>query len=161
SMLIAAVMKVMERIPIVRTKAEFAQYEGALESFKADYSADYIPSRIRLCRNLSYYTSNPSPIPNLDSDSISYLKRTIGRNQPSFVAAWNNGIPWNSTASDETLEGHQCLVFFLGGLQTGSAPGSYKCNGFPANWTDLTTLSAPRIQFLSSRLSPPPGKTFC
>jgi general secretion pathway protein G len=74
---------------------------------------------------------------------------------------WSSYTPGNPLAS-VTLEGHQALVFFLGGIQTSVTTGSatvYSCSGFSTNYLDPSdpTPTIDRIppfyEFDSSRLS--------
>jgi RNA polymerase sigma factor (sigma-70 family) len=106
--------------------SEIVQMVGAVNKFKQLFKVPYIPSRIRLCEDGGY---NPNDA--LDADSRDYLKRLFPKLQ--YPVDWNgDGITSfpNGKPQRWELEGDQCLVFFLGGLQV-SGPNS--CVGFSTN----------------------------
>lgn len=102
SLVSAAIAKVMDKIPEVQTSTDIAQLGVALQAFMSDYKlTDPPPSTLVL------YETNP-----LQGPSAGFLQKAFGKNLGSFVD-WNgdgqaNG-PW-------TLEGEQCLVFYVGGI---------------------------------------------
>jgi general secretion pathway protein G len=110
-------------------------------------------------------------ISQLHQDSFAYLGRLwhqLNWNTPQPAGGpptWV-GIDWNGSGKPSAavpLEGDQCLVFFLGGIQVTSATGVNDCIGFatdqknPAGILDRTTGKPldrvePFFDFQSSRL---------
>lgn len=104
SMLVAAAAKVIIRAKQVRTRSDISQFEPAIQSFQTTYNVNYIPSSIILDESGAVY-STP-----LGQASWQYLTRVFGRNI-------QRNIPWTGGVTPyATLQGHQCLVFFLGGI---------------------------------------------
>ena len=139
-----------------------------MQVFYQTFNNKYPLSRIRLCNNLSQYNLSQ---PGLDQDSVNFLTAM-------FPGIANPGGPWSqgqldwtggqtSTTLPITLEGDQCLVFFLGGMVVNNN-GMPTCIGF-SKYTDANgnpnptyippagTTDPPRYPFYnfkSSRLSP-------
>ena len=116
ALLTAAVQRV--RIVANRTKAvaEMAQMSNAIAAFKTDYKMTFIPSAITLRERMDYNVGDPS-------------LRVLKQIWPMLPAPPSNGvspfpagvgIDWNGDGAISqvavTLEGDQCLVFFLGGI---------------------------------------------
>jgi prepilin-type N-terminal cleavage/methylation domain-containing protein len=151
-LLLAGVMKVYSVTPRVQTGSELGQLSGAMGQFRQDFNVDYIPSRFVLRKD--FYDTGAATNPwgsNSAVDhrrAVGYLTKLFGKNifrqdatNPNrvwLVGPTGNGIDWNGqgiTANqpDTVLTGEQCLVFFLGGIQTSAGP---QCLGFakdPAN----------------------------
>lgn len=97
--------------------------DGAVKDFMQKYNVDFVPSQLKVCQNANSY--GPST---LDQESLAYICKTIGKNSPSFYnpltgqGTWQtDGIRWVQgmpAGSMEILEGHQVLVFLLGGIVT-------------------------------------------
>jgi hypothetical protein len=88
------------------------QLSQALGSFKAKFGY-YPPSRIKLSETCNYPQRDQPGT--LDADSVTFLRRTW----PQLDLADGRKIDWNGDAEikgDWTLEGDECLVFFLGGV---------------------------------------------
>lgn len=132
SLLLAAVTKTMTRIEETRTRNDIAQLSQAIESFKAKYNVGYIPSRIVLRRQLSTYGTTP-----LELDSKAYINQVW----PTIDRAGAVSHNWGGM-DGATLYGHQCLVFFLGGIQVNGA-----CTGFSTNPNDPTAPGGDRVSF--------------
>src|SRR4029453_13621631 len=127
--------------------------------FKQKFSVDYVPSKIVLREDGAYVLNGPDPVQNkLELDSINWLK-----------AAWpylNTQVDWNQNGTIDTtpitLEGDQCLVFFLGGIREGGQlVGNVYLGGQPSGFSinkrnpmDTTTKEriGPFIQFQMERL---------
>jgi general secretion pathway protein G len=120
--LIGLIVPVLGRIggTGVRTVAtsEIGQLDTAIQTFKQTYGVDFIPSQIKLCERLGDYGNTK-----LDTDSLGYLTmvwpKLLSPGGPAF-------IDWNGNGAQDgpvILEGHQCLVFFLGGIPVGAPPG--------------------------------------
>jgi hypothetical protein len=156
-----------------RSSSEMTQLDSALQQFMSTYQAQQSPpSQIKICRNYSSYLDPKTGqfLSTLDQDSVAYLQKTIGRNSPKFTAKWQSaqGIQWTPnmpTGGYEILEGHQCLVFFLGGLCTQDG-SQFNCQGFssdPSNPDVPPTMGSgigPFYSFNPNRLAIPPGKTY-
>jgi general secretion pathway protein G len=120
------------------------------------------------------------PTGQIEKDSIAFILKLFPKvtssyppAAPTVFGAWNctvsgtgpytftnngTGINWSSSWSTittpgsaiVTLEGHQALVFFLGGIQTSVTTGTstvYSCSGFSTNYLDPsdTTPTVDRI----------------
>jgi prepilin-type N-terminal cleavage/methylation domain-containing protein len=131
----AAVMRALVVGPRVTARAEITQFDNGVLAFQSQYGVDYFPSRIMLRKFLGdYYTDPPTmkvPKSQLDQDSVDYLTRVFHRSGQKFKANWQTrGINWHSSwatlkgSQGELLEGDQCLVFFLGGIQVTNPNGS-------------------------------------
>ncbi|TMQ31237.1 MAG: prepilin-type N-terminal cleavage/methylation domain-containing protein [Planctomycetota bacterium] len=170
SLIIASVIGSLTKGKEARNRVDITQLEVALEQFKQRFGM-YPPSRIKLCERLSYYdlTTTASGAPNnqLDYDSVQTLTSMFPRIDTTGWTAI--GIDWNGNGAIDsfaspllpgmdgpgaiTLEGDQCLVFFLGGIP-GAGPS---CLGFAADPKNpANSLSTDRIgpffEFPSSRL---------
>jgi len=133
-----------------------SQLSSALGAFKTKFGA-YPPSRVKLCFLSSQYTLTNQ----LDADSYQFLKHMFPRIEPTWGTT---GIPWlqawnSATAGSPpqpvTLEGEQCLVFFLGGQQA-TGGGTNGCTGYSTNPNNPMVGGADRIspffEFKSNRL---------
>lgn len=97
--------------PEERVRQEIADLHQAVAAFKAHFGVRVLPSRIRLANKLA----------DMDRESIDVIFRMFPNK--GFQDAWNKGLVWNDQATGPvTLEGDQCLVFFLGGPQRGGMP---------------------------------------
>src|SRR5207248_99731 len=132
----AASLKVIAKADEVRTRHEISNLAVAAEDFKAYFKIlDQIPSRFRLREDLFGYQVGMASGDQLDADSWAYLKRLFPK-LPTPVNTYPNPgsvwIDWNGNGGSGPdgavdLEGHQCLVFFLGGVPSYN-PNN--CNGF-------------------------------
>jgi prepilin-type N-terminal cleavage/methylation domain-containing protein len=127
----AAVQKVRVRTLEVRNRHDISQMQIALDAFKVKYGVDYVPSRIVLREDGLYGTNSVPAIAALEVESLAYLKKVWPRLATPGTAGFA-GHDWNGdgaiTPGDAgafLLEGDQCLVFFLGGIQRGGV-----CMGF-------------------------------
>jgi len=73
SLLSGAVFVVLKRVDEVNTQNDIRQMESAVQSFKAQYNVDYVPSRFYLCETLADYQSASGN--QLAVDSFNYLTR--------------------------------------------------------------------------------------
>jgi prepilin-type N-terminal cleavage/methylation domain-containing protein len=154
----AAVQKVRHRTLEVRARHDISQLSLAIEAAKTKYQVDYIPSYIVL-REDGMYGSNKIPaIAALEVQSFAILKKIWPRLATPATANFA-GHDWNGdgtiTAGDTgawVLEGDQCLVFFLGGIQRGgvctgfSVDKQYPCRGDTATEPILYDFPASRLQ---------------
>jgi prepilin-type N-terminal cleavage/methylation domain-containing protein len=145
--------------------AEISQLSQALENFKNRYG-DYPPSRVILYENGSFPVGNTVLIPGenitegvLAQQSLAALRQffpkvalvTSGLPAP-VLAGQQNGIPYwydfnGNGLFDQgryILHGHECLVFFLGGIplpDTAVTPPNYGMTGFGQDPTNPFTNS--------------------
>jgi prepilin-type N-terminal cleavage/methylation domain-containing protein len=161
AMLVPAVMNVLGKGTQVKAASEISQFDNSIQAFKQQYNAGFIPSQIKLCERFSDYNQNNQ----IDKDSINYLQQLFPKlltSQPNGAASpWGGGgyIDWNGNGQYDgpvVLEGHQCLVFFLGGIPLhGATPG---CFGFatdprdPSKLAQTTGRNGPFFEFDTSRL---------
>lgn len=136
ALLMVGVMAVLGKGPEMQTRNELLQLSHALDKFKTEHGF-YPPDRLILYPNRAQYSNTLSPTPDLDRVSLTYI-----------AARWPNignfsGMPWAGAgvpipASGYTLEGDQCLVFFLGGPPVGGSPALL--GGFSTNPLDPVYL---------------------
>jgi len=164
----AAVMKALGMGSKTANRSDIAQLESAIEAFKAQYTVNYIPSRIILRRYYGdYFNAAGAPLSQLDQDSVTYLTQVFHKGGTAFRTNWSNraiGMNWHSSwaslpagqSAQESLEGEQCLVFFLGGIQAANPNG---CLGFSTDDTNpagfLTATRSSFFTFQSARLVVP------
>jgi prepilin-type N-terminal cleavage/methylation domain-containing protein len=103
SLTTAAVMRAMWKIPEVETSTEIAEMSVALQAFMSDFNLDVPPPSTLTLRTT--VTNYPAGDP-----SLAFLKKMFGKN----LYAQGN-INWGGTGGT-TLNGAQCLVFYLGGI---------------------------------------------
>lgn len=157
SLLSAAVVKILAKIADTTNVRDIRNLSLAITNFKAAYSVDYLPSRIILCENSNDYYSVPPQfdpttgnlIPGtgifkdqLNQESYAYINQ-LWRGMVSKTG-WA-GIDWNNNGVVDgpvTLEGHECLVFFLGGMQDKSR---FACLGFSTSRVNPTLPSSDRV----------------
>jgi hypothetical protein len=150
------------------TQSEIEQLTTAVENFKNFFKVGYIPSQIRLAERYSDYhlVENGAPQDDLlDSDSVNYLTRLwpqlISFDPARAAVQWKvPGIDWNGNGKIDkgkvTLEGDQCLVFFLGGIPAAGPPA--EIIGFAMNPRDPAFLmqrvgrKPQNFEFMSNRL---------
>jgi prepilin-type N-terminal cleavage/methylation domain-containing protein len=126
---IAAVMRFLGKSEEVTAANDITQMTTALATFKQDFKVENPPSRLLLSNaRADYNPVTPDDGNNaLRQQSLAYLGRMFPR------LDWNAGIDWTGAANPKALgptilEGDQCLVFFLGGIQQNGA-----CIGFSTN----------------------------
>jgi len=136
---------------------EAGQLGAAISTFMRDRNVKHIPSRIVLREKLNYDLTNV-----VERESWTYLVQ-VWPHLAQLPGVFNNngstpgahGIDWNGDNTIAplntawTLEGDQCLVFFLGGIPAGGATRGFSSN--PRNPAD-TNNSSPRFEFKANRL---------
>lgn len=128
----------------LHTRNDISQLSNAIGGFKTAFGM-YPPSRIKLSETGKYNLSEA-----LDRDSVECLKKMFPRANLENID-WNgNGqIDGLEQDGDVILEGDQCLVFFLRGIQH---------NGFSINKQNPSTKGGTRIgpffEFAEHRLKP-------
>jgi prepilin-type N-terminal cleavage/methylation domain-containing protein len=152
----AGIMKILNYVPQVQTRTDIGQMDAALGAFMADYQLqDPPPSYLILREDMNYlpHYTDPGTGP-IEVQSHQFLKRLFGKNLGPTDWNQNGKIDVNIAFP---LEGEQCLVFYLGGVQA-IVNGSPTCLGFSTNATNpaagTTSRKGPYFNFLSSRLVP-------
>jgi prepilin-type N-terminal cleavage/methylation domain-containing protein len=150
SLLMAAVMRTVGKGEEVQARSDISQLAQGIQAFQARYGVkEPPPSRLFLGRSKADYCSDAPAcltfISKFHQDSYEYLTRVWPRlvwtKNPMTPIAWADPAP----TGPRILEGHQCLVFFLGGIPTiTSGPG---CLGFSSNPTNPALLGGDRIAF--------------
>jgi prepilin-type N-terminal cleavage/methylation domain-containing protein len=151
SLTAAAVFKVIGKGDELKARKDMSDLQLAIENFKAQFKVNFVPSRFRLRENLPDYIAGINAGDSLDIDSWAYLKQLFPKLSSAGQIDWNgNGVL--DQAVD--LEGHQCLIFFLGGIPSYN-PNT--CLGFstnPSNPAFPFTLPAGPPQAYGDRLGP-------
>jgi prepilin-type N-terminal cleavage/methylation domain-containing protein len=156
-LLVPAVMKFMIKGPEATARADLSAFDVSVRAFSAQYKpTGNFPSKLVLRKKMGSYLSTQ-----LEVDSKNFLLSIF----PQIGPTWSStGINWHPTWAGladavATLEGDQCLVFFLGGMQTGTPQSANPpgCMGWSRSAADPTTLGgtnriAPFFEFKSDRL---------
>lgn len=161
SLLAAAVMKVMAKIPEVQTSTEIAQLSLSLEAFMGDYGLTSTPPSALVLNEFA-------PLGVGDSKTVAFLQQAFGRTLGPTDWNGNGVIDGPAPPSGWILQGQQCLVFYLGGipntLQMATTPGTPPSpQGFspnPANPALITPgirTKGPYFPFVTTRLVPVPA----
>jgi prepilin-type N-terminal cleavage/methylation domain-containing protein len=133
SLTAAGVMKILGKANETKARAELGQLDLAIQQYLSENSVQYIPSLIILREDGQYNLNATNPNLQIEKDTIAYLQKLFGKNfNPFGQHDWNgDGVITPSTGTPGfRLEGHQCLVFFLGGIPDKNAPGTL---GFSTN----------------------------
>jgi general secretion pathway protein G len=157
SLLAGVVVKVLAKGPEVQRRSDISQMESAVGQFKAKFNVEYMPSRFALRSYVSQYQTGAGN--QLEVDSLLFLKRMFTDRVGTNSAGMDIPLAWNGAplANNQVvvLSGDQCLVFFLGGIVTGSPPD---CQGFSTDLRDPTSgtqqRNGPFFKFESKRLAP-------
>lgn len=157
AILAVALGPIMNKGPEMVTRNDINQLGIALENFKNDFGF-YPPSQMILCANCTAYSTSDLRA----NDSKAYMLKMF----PRIATLWStNGVKWNPSSlpgDSPILSGDQCLVFFLGGIQTKDpTTGVLQCNGFPRDPNDFakppsqwtSTPYGPYFEFKSDRLT--------
>jgi len=154
SLTAAAVMKARLKGYEVQNRNYISQLTTSIQGFASKTGVDFIPSTIVLRNDLTKYNLGVQT----DAASLAYLKRLWPRLGQSTgnVINWCPNDAGATSNSAYALQGDQCLVFFLGGIQGTNANGVNTCIGFSTNATNpmLTTgaFNAPYFDFPASQL---------
>jgi prepilin-type N-terminal cleavage/methylation domain-containing protein len=124
SLLMGAIVKIMGRIPEVKTRTEIGELEVALQAFMNDYQLGEPPPSVLVLNETTPLSGVSAP----------FLTKVFGRSLGS--QGW---VDWNGDGIQNgpwTLEGEQCLIFYVGGIPNtaavagGAPPGP---QGFSTN----------------------------
>jgi len=133
-LLIPAVQYARHSIQTVKVRNDLDQMGQGVAAYKTAFNVPYFPSKIRLRNNLGYYSNGQPTQDMLDDESFKYLKRVWPRlaAPPGGFINWCPNDQSNPGANGVyVLEGDQCLVFFLGGVQVNDpTTGLPSCQGF-------------------------------
>lgn len=125
ALLLPAVQGGREAAKRARATTEMGQLGGAVGTFKGDRRVTFLPSTIVLRENMDYTAA--------EAGSLNYLKQ-LWPQVPVGPLPAGTGIDWNGdgaiapTGTAWTLEGDQCLVFFLGGIPQNGVPTGFSTN---------------------------------
>lgn len=142
ALIVPAIMGAVRVANNARVTAEINNFAAALEQFKSKYG-DYPPSRVILYEGGGYNTTSSAAPPSrtktditlgqLSQRSLQYLRKFFPKAVPPTASHWHD-FNGNGTADSGALylEGHECFVFFLGGIpnHTGKTIGT---TGFGRN----------------------------
>jgi prepilin-type N-terminal cleavage/methylation domain-containing protein len=153
---LAAAMKIITAGPRVETQSEIRKMEESLKLAQKEYNLEYLPSKLILYKDVVNYKT-----PSGTAQQQRLIRRSADVLNHMFPRLLKSGgsVNWDGTSrtpSSITLEGQQCLVFYLGGIP--STSGGNQCKGFandpvnPANFTANTKPIGPFYQFKSNRL---------
>jgi hypothetical protein len=143
--------KVEVKVKEQRNRHEIALLDMATTNFMAEYQLRYPPpSSIVLDETGVYAGKNTVGSP--DYLSYNYITKMFPR------INFSGGIDWNGDGEKGgkwVLEGHEAIVFFLGGIPSKADPPT--CRGFSANPRDPadftgTGIKPPMFEFDSARL---------
>lgn len=159
SLTTAAVMRARTAAQNAQNRNNISQLATAIQAFQTKMGVEYIPSRIVLRNDLrTYNLTDP-----VESGSLQYLKQLWPRLQdnifvPGASRGWCPADPAAGLASRYELEGDQCLVFFLGGMQArDAATNTVSVQGFSSNKSNPTLLSGkfdpPFMEFPTTQLA--------
>jgi prepilin-type N-terminal cleavage/methylation domain-containing protein len=173
-LLLSAVQRTREAARKTTVVNDIQQMSTAIGAFKSKYRVDYVPSQIVLHENMGAYGNTQ-----LEQDSLDFIKRvwphipTSGLNPPAsgpvpIRVNWSGRQPFNPQNANQsfTLQGDQCLVFFLGGIPRDvvvngvniQVPSGFSSN--PADPTNTAGVEQPFFAFDTSRLVSLHGNRF-
>ena len=136
AILLVGVIPALRKGPELQTTSDLRNLAIGLDQFKGKFGVSfYPPSKITLCSDLTVLAK-------VDPVSLSYLTAIwprLGQNLAASEALdWaGTGMGANTPKTVYTLEGDQCLVFFLGGIPDPNVPGVLGFSSNPANPTNL------------------------
>lgn len=195
ALLVPAVIRAVDRARDAQAIGEMNQLTQALNDFKSKYG-DYPPSRILLDESGNYYqyssnfntlasssSTNDITYAALAQRSLSYLRKFYPRMTGLGAGALQLGTFYDFNGDGQMnlngpyiLQGHQCLVFFLGGVSNRSIGsggvaqygmmgiGKNPANPFPplpfASAALAANREAPLFEFRGNRLFDATGTNF-
>jgi type II secretory pathway pseudopilin PulG len=164
SLLLAGVQRVLVVQERVETQSDITQMTQSLDAARTTYGKvtggggpEFFPSKLILHNDISKYRLATATAD--EKRTAAVLRQMFGKRFISngTTVAWLAG---GATAS-RTLQGSECLVFYLGGMS--DLAGS-RCLGFSTNPLDPTAAGGERLgpyfQFKSTRLVAGPSGSF-
>jgi len=171
-LLMSGVMAVMQAKDRTGNKADITKLDSSLASaLQTNYNgAKHLPGKLVLWNNISVYQNPPDQDTRVSADA---LRKMFGSNflRKGGVpdSSGNRIVPWDgtTTATGKTvLEGHQCLVFYLGGFPITAGP-NVRMTGFSKDITNpwiAPTANEERLgpfyEFESNRLALVSGRFY-
>ena len=187
ALLIPAVAAAVKAAKNAQVGAEISNITTALADFKNKYG-EYPPSRIILHNSGDYNPTNATQlfgagditVGDLNQRTARAMKKFFPRAGAFFNTSGSGGttFPWDGTtgtaaANYVVLQGHECLVFFLGGIPSATPDGNggftYAMTGFgkdpvnpfnpqsPNRNVPLYEFSPSRLQDINNFTSPSNG----
>jgi len=163
-MTMVAVQKIRDRANEVQLRSDISQLQASISKAQTDLGIGYIPSQLVIDES-GLYVPPPTATPalvNLYADSKSILLKLMHQTDSLALTASTvpgiagPGIDWNNNGMIDpptVLSGDQCLVFFLGGIVSGSPPAARGFSTNPRNPADgRQDRIGPFFQFESKRL---------
>lgn len=171
-LLIPAITGAIHTTHEAAVSAEINLLANALASFKDKYG-DFPPSRLLLAEDGGYDTTDTTHINSASTDltygqlaqrSMRYLRQFFPRaiqkptdlDQDGKTDTYGEWPDYNGDGKKNTgyylLEGHECLVFFLGGIPSSSGTGMA---GFAKNPVNPFVSDNPNLAGASSNRNPP------
>ncbi len=150
SLIGSAAIRAMQKIPEVQTRTEIAEMDVALRAFMVDYNLTDPPPSLLLL-------NEAAPL-SVGGPSAAFLTRAFGKNLGP--TDWNGNGTIEPANITWVLQGHQCLVFYLGGIIPPTPP-TYSPQGFSTNNMNPAfpggKRKGPYFNFVTTRLVPPPA----
>jgi prepilin-type N-terminal cleavage/methylation domain-containing protein len=159
----AGVMRVLNKIPEIKTRHEIAQMDQGIQSFMSDYGLQYPPpSFLYLSEDGTHYqtmmSSGTATQQLAAKQTVAFLQQWLGKNfNISGKYDWNGN---GKIDPPYILEGEQCLVFYLGGIPAYAPTGNIAMTGFSPNIshpdqpaTPGSTRKGPYVNFQTIRLT--------
>jgi hypothetical protein len=135
SLVVAGVFKVIGRGTEVQTWNEISQLATGTTTFKQNLGVGYPPSKFFISNTRSDYdpVSPDDGFNQLRADSLQFLNRMFQGKLDWSKVDWTGGQGFAGGRTWTILEGDQCLVFFLGGIQKDGG-----CRGFSTSNSNPT-----------------------
>jgi len=152
ALLLPALQSAVRRTYEAQVSVEIESFTQALEAFKNEYGS-YPPSRIILCEDGDYSPARfPANLQAVRQRTLDYMRKffpraplrtdggkawTILAKPTSQTDPKSNFYDFNGNDQPDSgyivLQGHQCLVFFLGGIPAYNNTGTLSLEGFGKN----------------------------
>jgi len=147
ALLLPAVNSVVHSAKVAKVVSDIQGLSNAADSFKGQYHV-YPPSRITLYERAADWdpATNPAAAPHR-----AMIRRIFGTEFDFGIDRDINGNGTPGEAGPITLNGQQCLVFFLGGMPVKDANGKFTLIGFSSNRRDpFDRMATSRTKFFTS-----------
>jgi prepilin-type N-terminal cleavage/methylation domain-containing protein len=166
SLVTSVVVSAAGRISEVQTRTEISELEAALRAFMSDYGLSNPPPSLLVLNEFS-----PLSTPSDNGRSAAFLQSVFGKNLGP--TDWNgDGLfdgplgPNPSPLNVWTLQGHQALIFYLGGIPNLAAgPQGFSTNNMKPSYGSMVGETTgkrrgPYYPFITSRLVATPTMGF-
>jgi prepilin-type N-terminal cleavage/methylation domain-containing protein len=163
SLTTSAVLKFLRTGKVTKNRVTIGQFETGLANAKTYFklsAANQFPSRLYLAEMYADYNQGDA----FQLYSLNFLQRMfprLWRSNTSQLVDWDASGGYSKPV---ILEGDQCLVFFLGGVPSGTS-GNGNCLGFSSIGSNPADTSSPSrigpfFDFQSDRLVQLHGNAF-